>query len=333
MNTYSRLLRLYKTNMTKTPMEDFVTEILVAILDNNREIGRAFANDLLLIEGESFSYKTQVCFKSPNPLHPDCRVDIVVRSENVVCFLENKVESGTGYIQLERYSSVLKEYYGEHKTKLAYCTKYFDKKNIQEHDFHQFRWANIFKFLQTWKAIHTIQEFLDFLKEHNMSDDLDFNLNDLIALKGINPVLKKMELYLEKIQPVFGRYFNKGKIKEPTNLKQLKEHSRFIFYASAIFGEGGWNELGVGFDCSDNPALKVWIWTSDNNNKSAAFKFSIQQLTGVESNKENWIGLTAPLSDFISSENMEENIEAWFDSAFQTIKKFKDATPQLDWHL
>lgn len=333
MNTYSRLLRLYRTNMAKTPMEDFVTEILVAILENNPEIGRAFANEILLLEGDTFFYSTQVCFKSPDPLHPDCRVDIVVRSENMICFLENKVESGTGYIQLERYSSVLREYYGDHQTKLAYCTKYFDKKDIQEHSFKQFRWANIYKFLKIWKDIHTIQEFLDFLKEHDMSDDLDFNLNDLMALRGINPVLKKMELYLEKVRPVFGRYFDKAKIKEPTNLKQLKEHSRFIFYASAIFGEGGWSELGVGFECTENPSLKVWIWTSDNNSKSAAFKSAVQSIPGLESNKENWIGLTAPLSDFISSEKMEENIETWFDSAFQIFKSFKDNTPQLDWKL
>lgn len=89
-------------------MEDFVTEILVAILENNHDIGRAFANEILLLNGDAFLYTTQVCYKSPNPIHPDCRIDIVVKSENMICFLENKVESGTGYIQLERYSSVLK---------------------------------------------------------------------------------------------------------------------------------------------------------------------------------------------------------------------------------
>lgn len=168
-----------------------------------------------------------------------------------------------------------------------------------------------------------------------MSDELEFDLNDLIALRGINPALKKMELYLEKIRPLFDRYFVQAKIKEPTNLKQLKEHSRFIFYAANIFGEGGWNELGVGFECSDNPALKVWIWTSDNNNRAADFKATIQSLLpeGLDTNKENWIGLTAPITDFISSEKMEEDIESWFDSAFQAIKSFIQATPQLNWHL
>lgn len=138
-------------------MEDFVTEILVAILENNPEIGRAFAGEVLRLEGDSFSFTTQDRFTSPDPLHPDCRVDIVVRAEGMICFLENKVESGTGYIQLERYASVLREYYADHKTKLAYCTKYFDTKEINEHDFHQFRWANIYKFLRRWDKIHTIQ--------------------------------------------------------------------------------------------------------------------------------------------------------------------------------
>jgi hypothetical protein len=88
--------------MAKTPLRDFVTAILVAILENTPVIGMAFAIEILRLEGESFAYTTQDHFKSPNPIHPDCRVEIVVRSEGLICFLENKVEAGTGYIQMER---------------------------------------------------------------------------------------------------------------------------------------------------------------------------------------------------------------------------------------
>jgi hypothetical protein len=333
LNTYSRLLGLYKTNMTKTPMEDFVTEILVAILENNSEIGYAFATQMLKLNGDSFFYRTQDHFTCPDPLHSDCRIDIVVRSEGLICFLENKVEADTGYIQFERYASVLRANYSDHRTKLAYCTKYFDTKEIEEHDFHQFRWANVYKFLQQWNSIHTIQEFLEFLKEHNMSDELDFDLNDLIALRGINPVIRNMDLYLEKLQPVFGKYFDLGNLKQQSGIKQLKEHSRFIFYGAAVFGQGGWSELGVGFDCKDVPAIKVWVRASDGNSKAAALKATIQQPEGLETNKENWIGLTAPLTDFMSSEHMEEDIEKWFHTAFKTIKTFMESTAELDWHL
>lgn len=314
-------------------MEDFVTEILVAILENNSEIGYEFATEMLRLQGDSFFYSTQDHFTSPDLLHPDCRVDIVVRSEGLICFLENKVEAGTGYIQLERYASVLRANYNDHRTKLTYCTKYFNTKNLEEHDFHQFRWANVYKFLKRWNSIHTVQEFLDFLKEHDMGDELDFDLNDIIALRGINPAIRKMDLYLEKLHPVFGKYFDRGKIKEQSGFKQLKEHSRFIFYVAAVFGQGGWSELGVGFDCKNVPALKVWVWTSDNNSKAAAFKAAIQQPEGLETNKENWIGLSAPLTNFMSSEHMEEDIEAWFDTAFKTINAFMVATAELDWHL
>jgi hypothetical protein len=41
------------------PMEDFVTEILVAILENNSIIGKAFARAILYLDGDSFSYTTQ----------------------------------------------------------------------------------------------------------------------------------------------------------------------------------------------------------------------------------------------------------------------------------
>jgi hypothetical protein len=73
MSIYSRLLRLYRTNMMKTPLEDFTTEILAGILSTCPDIGSAFSQSILKLEGEHFSFETQEHYKSPDPKYPNCR--------------------------------------------------------------------------------------------------------------------------------------------------------------------------------------------------------------------------------------------------------------------
>lgn len=53
MNIFERLLRLYKVNKEsgKTPLEDFVTEVLAGILQIDQPLLDSFVNEVLLIEG------------------------------------------------------------------------------------------------------------------------------------------------------------------------------------------------------------------------------------------------------------------------------------------
>lgn len=333
MNIYSRLLKLYRTNAIKTPLEDFTTEILAGILDGNKEILTSFVNHILNIEGDGFSISTQDIYLLNDDFCPDCRVDLVVKSPSVLCFIENKVESKEGYIQLERYGKALNKYKNNQITHLRYCTKYNDPKDFVEHNFAQFRWADIYKFLKTWQSLSIIKEYLEFLNNHNMSDNMTFNFNDLIALQQINPVLKKLDNYLDKIRPSFNKIIG-PRLKDLALLKQIKEHSRYILLMDTPFGTG-YSELGFGFRLTDVPSLTVWIWCSGGNNKRKEFQNAINTYgsDALFANSENsWIGLHKPLSDFISSENMDVAIEQWFILAFNLIKDFSSQTKELDWH-
>jgi len=40
-----------------------------------------------------------------------------------------------------------------------------------------------------------------------------------------------------------------------------------------------------------------------------------------------------PLSDFVSSENMEVKIESWFIESFKKIKSLSEQHPELNWHI
>ncbi|MBB5395062.1 PD-(D/E)XK nuclease family protein [Mucilaginibacter sp. AK015] len=334
MNIYSRLLKLYGTNGVKTPLEDFCTEILAGIFINDPAIGDAFVNELLQIEGTGFTFRTQEHFHSTNPLHSDCRVDLVIRSEDTICFVEHKVESREGYIQLERYAAVLAAFRPELNTHLKYCTKYYDQKSISTHNFEQFRWADVCRFLNRWKSSGMVHQFLDFLNEHDMSDNMEFTLGDLTALQGISPVIKKMDRYLEKIRAVFRLYFDDRLVKDSENLHQIKTHSRYIFHLAYVFGDTDYSELGAGFDFveAEAPQLKVWLWTNDKNGKAKEFKAAIQGHKFL-TNGENWLGLIKPMSDFMSSSDMEKDIEKWFASAFESLLTFAQNHPELDWHI
>ena len=189
MNIFSRLLKLYRTNSFKTPLEDFTTEILVGILSQNQELLNAFVNDILKIEGAGFKISSQEHFLSDDGIQ-NCRVDVIIRNDEILCFLENKVNSLVGNEQLRRYSKVLDKYNTHYKTHLRYCTKYYDQKVIEEHGFSQLRWLDIARFLKKWNNVELIKEYLQFLKEHHMDNNTTFSAIDLIALENLNPLMQ-----------------------------------------------------------------------------------------------------------------------------------------------
>jgi hypothetical protein len=332
MNIYSRLLRLYRTNMLRTPLEDFTTEILAGILNTFPEIGEEFAQNILALEGEQFSYTTQANFQIPDPAFPNCRVDLVIRSTNMICFVECKVEASEGFYQLERYGLALDGLSTENKTFLRYCTKYYDLKSHQSHDFRQFRWADVYRFLSKRSDSDIINHFLEFLNDHDMSDNMEFNLSDLMTMQGLNPTIHKMNRYLEKIRQVFRIHFPQARIKDSGNINQIKDWSRFIFHTERVFGENGYSEMGVGFSFADTPELRIWIWCGEKNPQSMLFKTALLS-SGFDNNGEDWLALNSKLSDFISSEHMEVEIEEWFAMAFERIQVFKSTHPELLWHI
>ena len=141
-----------------------------------------------------------------------------------------------------------------------------------------------------------------------------------------------MDAYLQKIKPSFEKQF--GKIKDTNNVKQIKEQSRFVLIRERTFGIG-YNQIGVGFGFESSPVLKVYVWSSQQNDKIKIFKESLCNpdiYMKLVTNKEDWIGLSKPISDFLSfGDRMEIEIETWFINAFKELKEFVIATPELEW--
>ena len=332
MGVFDRLLKLYKTNCIKTPLEDFTTEILTSILASDQLILDTFVNDILKIEGSQFSISSQEHFISEKGVQ-DCRVDVIIRNENVLCFLENKIHSFEGHQQLMRYSKILDKYADSKSTYLRYCTKFYDKKELICHNFLQLRWQNISEFLRKWEKVQTVKPYLEFLKNHHMNTNTSFSAIDLVALENMTPLIEKMQIYIQKIRPNFEAVF--GKAKDVNNFRQIKDYSRFVIVKECPFGTG-YSELGVGFDFKSGPSVVVWLWCEDRNNQAEAFKNSLDNLAlndALITNNENWLGRKEHISSFMSAVDIEVAIEEWFIESFLLFKTYAQLNPQLSWNI
>ncbi len=335
MSVFERLLQLYQ-NSSKTPFEDFTTEVLTGILEINQEIRDEFVNKVLEVDGADFSVYSQKKYTLANDI--DCIVDMVFENGNTICFLENKVESPEGFRQLERYSLVLDEIAKSNKsTYLRYCSKYFDKKNYQKHEFHQFRWPDISEFLSTREHDSLINDFLDFLRSYGMGEKLSFNSLDLVTMGNVVSLVSKMNDYLELIKPKFKQRFGE-KIKEPDNAKQILNENQYVFNKGNVMKGSGGTEIGVGFYFDTAPYLFVWVyWDGKNSNHENLIKCVnetdvLVKDEGFEIN-EDYFAFLKPVSDFLSDDKMSESIEKWYDDKFGLIRKFIDETPDLGWAL
>ncbi len=329
MNIFNSLLKLYKSQNVRTPLEDFTTEILVHILNANSDIMSIFVSDILKINGDNFIASSQETFAFEKRGRRFCKVDVVFRNENQICFLENKVHSEEGQNQLSNYSDLLNELYGYEEKYLRYCTKFYeDKKHINTNGFIQFRWCNISNFLQKWKNRGLIKQFLEFLESHQMGNSTDFTIQEMSALQNINPVLLKMNSYLDKVKPRFIEVF--GNLTHINNSKQLTQHNRQVIVKHPIFGEG-YSELGAGFNFADTPKLIVWIWVDKRCTEFSEFNRVVTP-DWVYHNEE-YLDVIKSLTDFISSENMELDIENWFINAFEIVKSIMKANKQINWNV
>lgn len=219
-------------------LEDFCTDIFVSILqkESNYSILENFARNIINISNiqGKLSINGQVSFTKFDSNYDDyddypnnsSRIDIVVKSESFICFIEVKVESkenvqinksGEKIAQLGKYESVLKNV-KDKQPFLRYCTKYSEIKNNNNLNFfEQFRWLNVFSFLEkenTEKKDQIIEEFLTFLKMMNM-DNKRVELNEINIFSDALTLLAKLEIIITNLErefkPQFGAVTSKYK--------------------------------------------------------------------------------------------------------------------------
>jgi len=336
MSVFHRLLQLYQ-GRSNTPFENFTTEVLTGILEVNQERLDQFVNNVLKIEGNGFSVYSQKRYALQDDKAR--RIDMVFENEDILCFLENKIEGKEGCGQLEGYSSVLD--YEQHVGKctyLRYCSKYFDKKDKNKHhkhDFSQLRWRDISGFLTLYESDSLIKEFLDFLRSFGMGEKLSFKSLDLVAMENIVDLVSTMNDYLELVKPRFKELLGE-KISQPDNAKQIQNNKRYVFIKGKLLDGNGYTEIGIGFRFYPNPQLYTWLWSDGKNEKHEQLNKLLSQKDYItrDSEKRMEDGLlefSRPLSDFLSDEKMTESIEKWYYDKLGVLRQFIDDTSELKW--
>ncbi|MFK7950959.1 MAG: PD-(D/E)XK nuclease family protein [Saprospiraceae bacterium] len=327
------LLKLYRKSSLKTPLEDFITEVLVGILNLHEEVKQDYLYNFLKLPTDKYFLNTQVNYHLEND--SDCIIDIVIESNKTVCFIENKVESKEGYRQLERYCNVLDKIERDKgkQTFLFYCTKYHDSKTVLKHSFKQIKWYEISKFLKKYKEIPIVNDFLGLLKSRNMAQELTLRTSDFIVFENIQETIKRIYGHLNLVKPTFDEIF-KNKIKDYSG-KQIRYHNRMIYYTDGILNsKKGWSNIMYGFRF-DKPSIFVQIQASKECNQYQEFvnvanKYEDSFFIGTYSYGTN-IELSKDLSIFLNDEKSDNEIKEWFLTTFSKFQIFIAENPNLNW--
>ncbi len=330
---FNQLLKLYRSHSKKTPLEDFTTEILVGLLNIEKEIKNSFISDFLELPSAEYQLRTQVKYELKNDTN--CIVDFVIENDDLICFIENKVNSKEGERQLERYGKVLDSY--SKNTKLLYCTKYYDNKEYSKHNFTQIRWFEVAKFLNTFNNNSFAIEFIKFLTTHKMAQKLTFSAQDFLTLENLQNILLITNEHLDRVKPVFQETFKSNKkISDVRSASQVINHNRLIFMFSDIISENGWSEIKYGFQL-DNPSIYVGIWIDKTNNDYENFIKAIEPFKDQFLVNKMDIGISIELkkgiSTYLNDEQSDTYIADWFKNAFNTFEKLIKETPELNWKI
>jgi hypothetical protein len=321
-----RLLKLYskQANSGKTPLEDFTTEALAALLEEYPKFKEGFITDFLCLPKDKYFVKTQKKFFPANS--SICIIDLVLLGEKNTCFIENKVNSKEGFEQLKQYSGVLDNRNNDnHDTFLFYCTKNHDRKEHSKHNFKQYRWHELAKFMQDFMEIHQINDFIKYLTINNMAQDNTLLATDFTVLENIQTTLSKCYEFIESVKPEFeNKFCRTQKISEGKLKAQIRDHNRITYYVKEIVKGGSWSELMYGIYLNV-PCIFVHIYLdkdSINHNKFIQASELSGKLELKKYDHGSKIYLEKNLSQLLNDQSSDEQISKWYTDTFQTFDDF-----------
>ena len=314
------LYNLFNRNLNgKTPLEDFNTECFAGVLQHHPNVLETFTKWLNLPEG---NYK--VITQSKHYLEDDlnCIIDMVLESNETLCFIEYKVNSKEGCEQLNRYSKVLNKQNNK-ATYLKYCTKYVDIKNSKDHHFSQFRWHEVAKIL-----------------ENNHSDipltkDTSISTDTVIAMNKFLQTYEAINFHIMNALPEFKKQFPKGEIVKEDSITKIKEHDRISRSIHRILKDDSKHSELMYAIYFEDVKLQVTIWVNINHPLMDKILKKANDSNVFKTWKNEWgigVYLDCKLYQFIDDKNSDQKIKEWFVNSFQTLRKFIDDNPDLEWN-
>lgn len=345
---FSRLLRMYQSHSSKTPMEDFTTELLRGVLAANQELTDAFVQHFFNIQEVGFSIETQVSY-------PASKVDMVFSNKSTTIFIENKVGSSEGNGQLKKYAQILIEIEkNEQKVCfLGYCTKWLDGKEAKDYEpltkerFKYFRWKDVYSFFKyddKFSSNELVSYFIKYLEQQEMSQAVEFTLEDIIAMRRMLNAYKAMEECVNNIIPDVKRLFgelenyNRADTRRSKIIEELEKNNRYGVLTKKLTDDEEYTTIFVGFLLMDDdkshryPLLCIDLYVEEYSDFSviADIKSRYQKYCDKAEILEYdydfgkgfnlWYG--KPLSDFLSSDNQFNEINHWFQTGLTNIHTY-----------
>lgn len=339
----NRLIKLYRSsNQLNTPLENFTTEALVGVLEEDSSLLDDFVNTRLEISGKGFKITSQGSY-----LHCGTYkyIDIVIFNESTICFIENKVDSNIRQDQLKIYAEILDEELKNTKKKvfLRLCTRFiegdydiFFRSNIVDNEayFKHFRWNDIYQFLKDYETNLLVKDFRQFLKSNRMGIETNLSIKDIEALSDFQKIMPKFDEYRKLYTSSFKKIISEN-YKEQSLYKRLLVDNDMVIFTENILGEGPWSGIGTGLKIEEKPCFFVWIWLNDGNSKLSYLRKAIEitkpTIEGLEIHK-NGLTIRKPLEEFVS-ENPNENIKKWFEENLEFVREFMEKTSELGWKI
>ncbi len=328
--------RIYTLIPAPKPLENFTTEVFAGILNAYPEIRTDFIVKILNLRGIDFPHIETQKFYELKGNEPNCLIDLVLKNEDSVCFIENKVNSGEGYKQLERYTEVQSTHYSSHKKYLYYCTRYREEKS-------NYLWEDVLELMYKYKEYQQINDFIDFL-EYEVMAKTKITFSDfpiLSQMKEVYFLQEKLGNYLRNVERLFEeRFENHNKTMGPINW-YLKNQNAFVSEFKYLYGNSSnkvtFSGIVAGFIFEEEiPQLIVWLWT-----ESKVEGYDILKRADMSPFTPNtfvnglYFDEKESLQKFIQDDTTldEIKIAEWFKLQFDKIATVIKRNPQVNWKI
>ena len=316
LNLFERLYR-YREKQGKHERENYLTELLAAVLERNQTLCIRLCDyaHLAVPPGTKFRVRTQVSFAEGQP-------DVVLESlsSDVLLLIECKLEAGEGHEQLERYQRIIKGSSATHKA-IVFLTKYYQAPG--DASIHCLRWYQLFSFLSPLPSADLVTFFIEYLTLHQLHKPMNFLPADLVALEQIASTIAKMDEVLSPLEWLFREYLGGAGQYTKTRAPKLAEgwygywryigSSRFSAGFQFAAGEMPWCFIEVeSWNCADEPTS-----TGPNANK---VQQALRESWNISAEKLGYLEVTKSVTSFTSTE--DDGVVAmreWFKKHFEQM--------------
>lgn len=354
MSLFRELRRLCLSD--KEQIEDILTEIVAAVLENSEEITKTWLDRVGVADAAGsrvVAITTQYRLAGMTQHETDSRIDLVIRLDTVngphVVFVESKVDSKQGEAQLQRYAELLAWECREQKAvgSLVFITRDFEqveKPTVPGFSF-QFclaRWFHFYDILRTRSNSDGLEKQLKLLmKENSMSLGNQFRSTDLVALESFHSAKALMDESLTEISERWRGLLGKGGRLHKT-MGQLRLHGRYMIATKFTGFEallGYWLPEG---NADESVSLGIVLYCDPKATERAAIVRAFREWAEERDKSwqtENlddpraWAGLMSWkwLRALQTSDDHLAEVKTYFSTLVDELEDFKAKFPDLPW--